>query len=381
MSGPVRPKARDLQEPLVISGSSEGSETSLGKHEEAYNAECRICLESGSESDLIAPCFCSGTSEHVHRSCLNRWRAIKQNPRAFTHCGTCGFEYRLNLQRTEEDKDKGFLGRKSKFRLLMARDVFVGFACIQMVVIAAALLFYFADSARELPKQYGSWIYRDDCVEGDYEKGGRCSKGFERIYYGAGLVAIFCLIGGMVVVSMCISVIRSRNEDRCRCCNDCCGDSDTLYLWWLLDPTGGSAGCDSCMDNEGLTSCCADSECCVGVIVVLIFFIFLLIIVGAIAAFFLGVYALQRAVQRHQSVLHKSLLAKEYIVLDRSEWIADMESAGLLSSGVEQQAINRSVINRSAPAVLAALETSLSWSSSKHGGISVSLGKELFLTQ
>jgi hypothetical protein len=366
MSGPVRPRnyaaPDDKRVPLVSGSSSE------------HSAECRICLESDGADDLIAPCFCSGTSEFVHRSCLDRWRAVKQNARAFTHCTTCGFEFRLKLERAE-DKGSGFLGRKSKFRLLMARDVFIGFAAIQAIVIITALILYSVDSSRSLPKEYGQWISHEKCSAVDYDPGGRCSEGYNRLYYGMGLFVMFCVLGGIIVVNTCISAIRTQDQNRCRCCDDCCGDPETLYLFWLFDPAYG--GCESCTQVcEGMLNCSADSECCVGIFIVLVFFIFLLVIVGALAAFFLGVFALQRAVQRHQSVLHKGMLAKEYIVLDRSEWLEDMQSsAGLLPASVDRQEINRSV-----PSTLAALETSLSWSAAKHGGVSVSLSQDLWHT-
>jgi hypothetical protein len=39
--------------------------------------QCRICLDSEGEDELISPCLCRGTQKFVHRSCLDNWRAVK----------------------------------------------------------------------------------------------------------------------------------------------------------------------------------------------------------------------------------------------------------------------------------------------------------------
>jgi len=56
--------------------------------------ECRLCLGRGGDN-LIAPCNCSGSSRWVHQTCLDQWRSSNCNPRAFSHCCSCGFRYRL----------------------------------------------------------------------------------------------------------------------------------------------------------------------------------------------------------------------------------------------------------------------------------------------
>lgn len=41
---------------------------------EHLQPQCRICLETETlESELIQPCMCKGTSQYVHRHCLNKW--------------------------------------------------------------------------------------------------------------------------------------------------------------------------------------------------------------------------------------------------------------------------------------------------------------------
>jgi len=66
------------------------------------DAACRICFGSAYENGagkLIAPCRCAGSSQYVHVTCLNEWRAHSANPRSFYRCDQCHYEY--NVQRTE----------------------------------------------------------------------------------------------------------------------------------------------------------------------------------------------------------------------------------------------------------------------------------------
>ena len=59
---------------------------------------CRICLDyddEGHDNDpMIAPCLCKGSSEWVHRSCLDRWRTNEPD-RAFAQCTECRYTYHL----------------------------------------------------------------------------------------------------------------------------------------------------------------------------------------------------------------------------------------------------------------------------------------------
>ena len=46
----------------------------------------------------------------------------------------------------------------------------------------------------------------------------------------------------------------------------------------------------------------------------------MIVCMGAVVAVFIGMYMVQRTIQRHQHILQKRALAEKYIVLDRSEW-------------------------------------------------------------
>ena len=64
--------------------------------------QCRICFEEDSTptDELIAPCRCAGTQKHIHRRCLDEWRAQDMVPNAFSHCPTCKFQYITAIDET-----------------------------------------------------------------------------------------------------------------------------------------------------------------------------------------------------------------------------------------------------------------------------------------
>ena len=119
--------------------------------EELGRLQCRICLEEGNATDLIAPCTCKGFSKWVHRGCLDQWRAMKQNPRSFTHCSECAFEYRVELKRV--DDDNRCCSRRSKFRAYVARDVLGLFFVTQLLILIFAGLTYSMDSGKTLNRE------------------------------------------------------------------------------------------------------------------------------------------------------------------------------------------------------------------------------------
>ena len=53
---------------------------------------CRICFEGG-ESPLIEPCNCTGSIAHIHKYCLFRWLATKNE--RFPICEICKTPYRI----------------------------------------------------------------------------------------------------------------------------------------------------------------------------------------------------------------------------------------------------------------------------------------------
>lgn len=49
--------------------------------------QCRFCLEMDTQSNLISPCACKGSSKFVHNECLMKWYV--QRPDRGLLCGSC----------------------------------------------------------------------------------------------------------------------------------------------------------------------------------------------------------------------------------------------------------------------------------------------------
>lgn len=127
-SAPGSPsEIRDDRDRVVFGGGGgEGEDEDL----EAGSVPCcRICLESECEpgDELISPCMCKGTQQFVHRCCLDHWRSVKEGF-AFSHCTTCKAQFHLRVALFEDNT-----WRKVKFRLFVARDVFLVFLAVQTV--------------------------------------------------------------------------------------------------------------------------------------------------------------------------------------------------------------------------------------------------------
>jgi len=60
------------------------------------DATCRICQGGADEGVLISPCKCKGSMKYVHRTCLQKWREMSQNPRSAFQCDQCKFKYHFH---------------------------------------------------------------------------------------------------------------------------------------------------------------------------------------------------------------------------------------------------------------------------------------------
>ncbi|OIW19733.1 hypothetical protein TanjilG_18543 [Lupinus angustifolius] len=232
---------------------------------------CRICLESDSdpEDELISPCMCKGTQQFVHRSCLDHWRSVKEGF-AFSHCTTCKAQFHLRVESFEDNS-----WRKVKFRLFVARDVFLVFVAVQTVIAAIGGFAYIMDKDGNFRNSF------DD--------------GWDRIlsrhpipfYYCIGVLSFFVLIGFFGLILHCSSL--NNNDPRMAGCQNCC------YGWGILD----------CFP--------ASMEACFALVVV---FVVIFAILGIAYGFLATTMAIQRIWQRHYHILTKRELTKEYIVED-----------------------------------------------------------------
>ncbi|KAK8543220.1 hypothetical protein V6N13_136251 [Hibiscus sabdariffa] len=232
---------------------------------------CRICLECDGEEDdeLISPCLCKGTQQFVHRACLDHWRSVKEGF-AFSHCTTCMARFHLRVELFEDNS-----WRKIKFRLFVARDVFLVFLAVQTVIAAMGGFAYVMDKDGAFRKSF--------------------SDGWDRIlsnhpipfYYCIGVLAFFVLLGFFGLILHCSSL--NSNDPRMAGCQNCC------YGWGILD----------CFP--------ASMEACFALVVV---FVVIFAILGIAYGFLAATMAIQRIWQKHYHILTKRELTKEYIVED-----------------------------------------------------------------
>ncbi|KAI8570908.1 hypothetical protein RHMOL_Rhmol01G0075300 [Rhododendron molle] len=231
-------------------------------------ASCRICLECDGEEDdeLISPCMCKGTQQFVHRSCLDHWRSVKEGF-AFSHCTTCKAQFHLQVTEFEDNT-----WRKIKFRLFVARDVFLVFVAVQTVIAAMGGFAYLMDNDGDFRNSFNdSW----DRI---------LSKHPIPFYYCIGVLAFFVLLGFFGLILHCSSL---NSDPRMAGCQNCC------YGWGILD----------CFP--------ASLEACFALVLV---FVVIFAILGIAYGFLAATMAIQRIWQRHYHILTKRELTKSHYV-------------------------------------------------------------------
>ena len=309
--------------------------------------ECRLCFEGG--GDLIAPCNCRGTSQWVHRSCLNRWRSMNHNPIAFTHCTECQFEYKLErVARTQSEMQR-------RFQLRVARDSTVVFIVIQSVIFLAAFLVRLCDPQERMVKIVGlRQLPGQDMSHGLLN----ALEHHKTTYYICGLLLCLFLVGvvGTLVAAYywcCretnenstasgsgfmdyyfrpnpfrgqprrsprshtherLGDMRERRQDRCmeNCCDgtyygpnncNCCCCCEVCEDFGV----GGSAMDCSC------PQCASISGEAPGLLFVLFF---ICVFIGIIVAVVSITVVIQRLIQRHFALIQRGALADEWHVVD-----------------------------------------------------------------
>ncbi|CAH9102978.1 unnamed protein product [Cuscuta epithymum] len=136
-SDPLLNENREDPTPPLSSESESSNEIRVEDLETGSLPCCRICLECDGQDDddLISPCMCKGTQQFVHRTCLDHWRSVKEGF-AFSHCTTCKAQFHLRVAELEDSS-----WRNIKFRLFVARDIFLVFLAVQSVRIWPSLMF------------------------------------------------------------------------------------------------------------------------------------------------------------------------------------------------------------------------------------------------
>lgn len=99
---------------------------------------CRICLDSDVRLALIAPCACSGSSRWVHRECLDRWRATREDV-AFSKCTECLTPYVL-FSPVPRNSPKAICKRYFRFLCNLCFDLYKPILIGMLVITILSLI-------------------------------------------------------------------------------------------------------------------------------------------------------------------------------------------------------------------------------------------------
>ena len=237
---------------------------------------CRICFDDDHQGDLISPCLCTGGSAHVHRNCLDNWRSVNKDERAFKFCDVCRFEYVIEPVIEDPSADRR---RLLKFRLLVARDISLIILLLQAIIIGMAFLLQLADRANHKIQDFYS-----------------ASTNSFGIYYLTSVILFLALLGFLGLLGYCCGLSRNEGLDRCSCTGYHC------YCFSLP-----SHGCTGNCDGGGG----GDGAVVVVAVVVLIF-----AAIGIFVGIILSCIIVQKLMRRHTARLWLREEAKKFVVKD-----------------------------------------------------------------
>ena len=106
---------------------------------------CRICLDHFKEnSNLIAPCHCTGTMKYVHNTCLKTWIEENNKNISFAECEICKFKYKVKIKKkatVDKSKCKSFVCRYISYSAFIFALVAGFIVCIHKFLIEYEYLF------------------------------------------------------------------------------------------------------------------------------------------------------------------------------------------------------------------------------------------------
>lgn len=255
-----------------------GPYSNLSEHVDESAKQCRICLEEESQmGDLIAPCYCKGSQQFVHRCCLDEWRATKHNSHAFTNCGTCGFEYVIEVQ---NDDPRSEARRLRKFRLFVARDTLAVFAVIQVAIVLLGLFVSACDGKDTLLNLFPASI----------------ASSPRTAYYICGLVLFLATLGLIGICAAC-------------CKSDHLSGPGPMWCCYV-----GDCHCPGSHGHSDCGNCNCDGDSGKALLIVLLVAVVILAFVGIFVGIFLGTVLFQRILQRHMKILWLRQETKKYVV-------------------------------------------------------------------
>ncbi len=167
--------------------------------------ECWMCHGNQAPWDMIRPCNCAAL---VHRSCLDRWRAVSPNLNSFAACDVCKTPYEF-----EDDPllpvDRPCCSPQCKFGLGVTRDILLGLGvAVGLVALFGLVIVPAIDPTRQ----------RDHFLPADW------SQAAVDVVWG--ITAFFALVG---VIGLIVMMVRCLASVCTCCCQGCYQDSDAAH--------------------------------------------------------------------------------------------------------------------------------------------------------
>ena len=265
---------------------------------------CRICLDEVPREEVIAPCQCRGSQRWVHRACLDRWRATRED-RAFSKCTECLFQYHLVPRFTDSAAAKR--RRSINFCLLVSQDLCIAFGLTQCFVVLFTLLTIQFDSSHTMIKAFHA-------ESGDVGKQ-------VLFYYLFGVFLFLALAGFLGIIGAFNVSLRSPD------CASCYFYPQYCYGFPPCE-------CSACSSAECVGAGECGAECGPAALIILAILAF----IGVFVSAFAGVLYVSQITTKHLHVLQKRGLAADFIVRDLGEGASEDAELGLLPMFMQQQA-------------------------------------------
>ena len=259
--------------------------TNLLHHEHRHDQLCQICLDEGNTSagELFQPCQCNS---FVHRKCLQKWRFSGNNLRAYTHCPTCSFQYRVVTVTYEHKSKTQYTYTTAMLEvwlgiILTCLAVIAGFGGFSYLVdtsqknVPVAMKYAMSSVLHGLPNQTEINAWRDGY------------RGADHVWPYYTLLGVLC---GSVFSLIVLHVIgvddrspgqqsQKKRTRHCTCCDETSSTSYSGNYYYYGNPYyGGYYGgqpychscngcycdCDGCCNNNACGLCCLPDNSCSG---------------------------------------------------------------------------------------------------------------------
>ncbi|CAF3737334.1 unnamed protein product [Rotaria socialis] len=256
---------------------------------------CRICFDTDNPNDFISPCLCKGGSAYVHRKCLDDWRSVNKNGRAFNCCDVCQFEYVIEPVVDDPSSDKH---RLLVFRLLVTRDITLIVLLFQLIIVGMTFLLQAADKKSNTIK--------------DLYPNSMSSFG---IYYLSSLILFFAFLGLLGLIGFCCGWMNDNHNTNRR--SDTCPNC-ACYPYNCI--------CLDCHGCDGDNNCSGGGGDGGGAAIVVIVIILIFAAIGIVVGVILTAMLVSKIMKRHTNKLWLRQEAKKYVVTDFQGRMHELES-------------------------------------------------------